>query len=162
MFASIHTRINFYFTKQKIREEGPPANPCLFCTALRGFPSEGSCRTCRCYTCQYCLYHCNNLWPLFCSQIKKSSGPCQSARTSRRNSATGDLLAPITDFMAKMMMVAPPPLRRLRGLPAPPLRLQALQLRLLAPAPPLLGAQLQAIPPLRALVEFPPAFSKAE
>ena len=42
------------------------------------------------------------------SRMKKSSETCQSARNSRRNSATGDSWAPITDFMAKMMMVAPP------------------------------------------------------
>ena len=29
------------------------------------------------HCCQYCLYHCNNLWPLFCSRMEKSSEPCQ-------------------------------------------------------------------------------------
>ena len=115
------------------------------------------------HCCQYCLYHCNHLWPLFCSRMENSKEPCQSARNSRRNSATGNQRAPITDFMAEMMMVAPPPPQgpasaaaQAAGAAAPAAGAGA------GPALPLQGAQLQAIPPLRALVEFQPAFSKAK
>ena len=79
-----------------------------------------SCFARRCYTVvniasYLSSYHCNNLWPLCCSCMKKSIEPCQSVRTSRRNSrfrywrVSGDSLGAITDFMAKIMMVAPPP-----------------------------------------------------
>ena len=86
--------------------------------------------------------------------MEKSSEPCQSARTSRRNSATGNQWAPITDFMAEMMMVAPPPPQR-------PASAAAQAAGAAAPTPGA-GAAVAGIPPLRALVEFQPAFSKAE
>ena len=101
----------------------------------------------------YCLY--------VAAEWKKSSEPCQLARTSRRNSRLShwqlESAGLVTDFMAEVMM-APQPSQGLAGGTA---LVACGAAQAASAAPLLLREQLQAIPLLSALVVLEPAKSAA-